>query len=51
MYNLSKRIRAAVRAFMYPDECRAEMRSLIREIYEWTNYKDTKWAQKAKKYI
>lgn len=51
MYNLSKRVRAAVRAFMYPDECRAEMRSLIREIYEWTHYKDTAWARKAKKYL
>jgi len=40
-----------MRAFKNPDSTKEEMANLIREIYVWTNYKETAWAKRAKKYI
>jgi hypothetical protein len=47
------RLRAAWYAFLHPDKCpqrdEIELRALVKEILNWTAYKDTRWAQRAKK--
>jgi hypothetical protein len=51
LYKFCYRLRAAYRAFKAPDSNKEEMANLIREIYLWTDYKETSWAKKAKKFI
>ena len=47
------RLRAAWYAFLHPDKCQQrdemELRALVKEILDWTAYKNTRWAQRAKK--
>ena len=46
------RLMAAWYAFLHPDKCpqrdEMELRALVKEILNWTAYKDTRWAQRAK---
>jgi hypothetical protein len=47
------RLKAAWAAFKSPRKIivgrEFELEQLVREMYEWTNYKHTQWAKRAKK--
>ena len=50
---IKRRLKAAWLAFLNPDDLlpgnEKEMRSLVKEIYDWTLYKKTGWAKRANK--
>ena len=50
---IARRFKAAWFAFKNPDDLlpgnEKELRSLVKEMLEWTQYKSTQWALRAKK--
>jgi len=48
-----RRLRSAWQAFCNPDDWihgnEKELRSLVKEMLDWTRYKNTRWALRAKK--
>lgn len=46
-----ERLRAAWAAFKHPKAIlhTQELRELVQQMYQWTNYKDTRWAVRVRK--